>query len=319
MEIKVPTRQVQTGTQWQSQYRVTYYNLNEATTAESMLNSAEINLTHSAYEGMWVQHSGTAPFFQHSWHDASETGTSYKYFNQFIVSENTHLGKREIDDLKVTSPTLPAGIDRVVPFSNGSTTAHVTAYANTIPGADIRVNITFNVNHPIDVKTGSGNIPVQSPYSNVIIHTANPGTTSVESYEQNEDNVYVKVIGRYDVFQGANQAPNSTIVTAAYDYTTRYASATGSQYIYYNKYDIKDVYVYPNASVGTLVNWSYNESASPWPAISYTIEGEEKDIGRQGYITYKYDSLESIYTTYANVRFNDVLVNYINFNGKRYP
>lgn len=165
----------------------------------------------------------------------------------------------------------------------------------------------------MSIYAGTGNISVMPSYENLSIVLPN---TNLRIFEQTNgaNNIYVNVGYYYNEHLRAPTIESPVTVTANYEYTAEgavYSVANGtlgfsSQIAYVN------VRTQPN--VGTLDD--YGAAAY---SIYYTIRGTEDDIGKQGRIAFNYSRLQPTYTTYANVRFNNVLVNYINFNGKRYP
>lgn len=316
MNIAVPTRQVATGTDWQSQIYSEYYTMGSANTSTAMSNSAEVNLTHSEYTYTWVPHTRKVTFFSSAWSNFG--GDDWKYYQTQYINSNG----LDIDDLTITS-SYPSGIDAIYRYSDGTNTAYLTAYTNNKPSTDLKVDVSYNANHKFDVATGSVDIPVQYPYENVNIHTT---FGNVVSYTNNENSIHVELNNKVDTINAGSNASGKATVTATYNYINEYATVSDYQPIY--DMDARNIKIHINPTVGTLVNW-YITSGGGYLRLYYTINGEKEDIGKEGRFKYSYEYPATTYATYADVRFTgpyangasaiNARVNYIYFNGERYP
>lgn len=322
MVIDVPTRQVPTGTQWVDDWNTGYYKLEEASTVESMSNSISIDLTYvgerdSEEVPFNSLISNYVIFSKDNW--VQSESNSNEYTNTYTFDE---YGIEAYKDCTVLSNPLPSGIIKVVCSPTGeeeSNTATITAYSNSILDTTL-VTARVQVKPVISIYAGSGNISVMPQYENLSIVLPNEDLIIFEQVN-NANNIYINAGYYYNERTSTPTIESPVTVTANYGYTAVYSTAKGT--LGFDN-QIANVNVRTPPNVGTL-----DEYGATAYSIHYTIRGTEDDIGKQGRVEFSYSQLQPTYTTYANVRFtgpcangawaNDALVNYINFNGKRYP
>ena len=253
------------------------------------------------------------------------------YLGYYYIDEYTNTYTFALNDIEaykdceVLSTPLPSGITKVVCSPTGeeeSSTATITAYSNSILDTTL-VTAQVQVKPVMSIYAGNGNIPVMPSYENLSIVLPN---TDLRIFEQTNsaNNIYVNVGYYYNEYTESPIIESPVTVTASYNYTAEgavYSEANGT--LDFNK-QIAYVNVRTQPNVGTLDD--YRATAY---SIWYRIRGTEDDIGKYGRVGFNYSQLQNTYTTYANVRFtgpcangawvNNAMVNYINFNGKRYP
>lgn len=245
-----------------------------------------------------------------------------EYTNTYTINEH---GIEAYKDCVVSGP-LPSGITTVICSPTGeeeSNTATITAYSNSILDTISSVKAQVQFKPVMSIYAGTGNISVMPSYSNLSI-TLPDNNLRIFEQVNNANNIYINAGYYYNEHTSTPTIESPITVTANYEHTTEgavYSTANGSL-SFTNQIAYVNVRTQPN--VGTLDDYSATAYS-----IYYTIRGTEDDIGKHGRIAFNYSRLQPTYTTYANVRFtgpcangawaNDVLVNYINFNGERYP